>query len=135
MCYTWHKGGGENQIATCILKELTPLPFLVTYAVLFSDTCGGHNRNSHVAAMFLAVMQAVPHIQTVDFKFMISGHSCMKCDTDHGHIKKQKKKLQIPVSHSYDWSAVLEKPKKFKVTDLTFQEIIDFSSLQKDLSS
>jgi nicotinamide mononucleotide adenylyltransferase len=60
----------------------------------------------------------------------------MECDIDHGLIEKQKKKLQTPVSHAYDWYQLVcsvGKTKNFKVAELTFQDFIDFSSLQKTL--
>jgi hypothetical protein len=62
MFYMWYKGDGgrgENQIATCLFKELTSIPCHVTHA-LFCDTCGDQNKNSHVSVMFLAVMQTMP---------------------------------------------------------------------------
>jgi hypothetical protein len=71
----WHKGEGGSQIATCLFKELTSVPCHVTHVVLFSDAHGVQSKNTHVAVMFLPSMQAAPHIQAVDHKFMISGQS------------------------------------------------------------
>nr|CAH7765855.1 unnamed protein product [Callosobruchus chinensis] len=56
----WHEaagGRGGNQIGTCLFLELIHFHSNVKYVILYSDTCGGQNRNSHVAAMFLTVMQ------------------------------------------------------------------------------
>nr|CAH7749869.1 unnamed protein product [Callosobruchus chinensis] len=56
----WHEaagGRGGNQMGTCLFLELIHFHSNVKYVILYSDTCGGQNRNLHVAAMFLTVMQ------------------------------------------------------------------------------
>jgi hypothetical protein len=45
-------------------------------------------------------------------------------------IQKQKKKLQIPAPHPSDWYQLVhsvEKTRKFRVTELTFQDFTSFS--------
>lgn len=136
-CYMWHEaegGRGGNQIATCIFKELTSLPSQVSKVTLYSDTCGGQNKNSHVATMFLVAMQQNTHLEIVDHKFLISGHTHLECDVDHGLIEKQKKKLQVPISHPYDWYQLVRsvgKKKKFEVIELNHSDFLNFADLLK----
>ena len=40
--------------------------------------------------MFTVVMQELEHLQTVDHKFMISGHSHLECDYDHSVIERKR---------------------------------------------
>ncbi|XP_063216648.1 uncharacterized protein LOC134542596 [Bacillus rossius redtenbacheri] len=136
-CYMWHEGEGArgaNQVATCVLRELSELPEDVTHIILYSDTCGGQNRNSHVAAMFLYLMQQKCNLQLVDHKFMVSGHSHMECDTDHALIEKQKKKLRFTVSHPHDWYQLVRtvgRKNKFEVVELNHQDFLNFAELYK----
>lgn len=140
-CYMWHEaegGRGANQIATCLYRELFHLPEKVKNVVLYSDTCGGQNRNSHVAAMFLTIMQNRTHLEVIDHKFMVSGHSHLECDVDHGLIEKQKKKLQIPVSHPHDWYQLVRsvgKKNKFEVIEFTHRDFLNFADLFKSTLS
>lgn len=136
-CYMWNEtdgGRGANQVGTCIYKELITLPPQVTHVTLYSDTCGGQNRNSHVAAMFLFAIQENKKLEVIDHKFMVSGHSHLDCDVDHGLIEKQKKKLQFPIYHPHDWSQLIRsvgKTKKFLVRELTYKDFFDFAGLWK----
>lgn len=55
-CYMWHEaiaGRGSSEIATCIQKFSASLPQSVTHLIMYSDTCGGQNRNQHFASMCL----------------------------------------------------------------------------------
>lgn len=136
-CYMWHEaegGRGANQIATILYEELMNLPDEVNHVILYSDTCGGQNKNSHVSAMFLCLMQHKKTINIIDHKFMISGHSHMECDVDHGLIEKQKKKSEYPISHPYDWFQLVRtvgKKNKFIVNEMTHDKFLDFASLLK----
>lgn len=114
-CYMWHEAEGArgaNQIATCIFKQLSMLPEGVKQVVLYSDSCGGQNRNSHVSAMFLTLLQQRPQLKQIDHKFMVSGHSHLECDVDHGLIEKQKKKLHMQISIPHDWYQLVRTVKK-----------------------
>lgn len=51
---------------------------------MYSDNCGGQNKNSIFMAMCLAFLEQQDTIQIIDHKFMISGHTRMECDSDHG---------------------------------------------------
>lgn len=136
-CYMWHEaegGRGGNQIATCIFTELVSLPPDVKKVILYSDTCGGQNKNSHVAAMYMTVMQRNKNLEIIDHKFMVSGHSHMECDVDHALIEKQKKKLQMQISHPHDWYQLVRstgKKNKFIVKELTYDMFLNFSDLYK----
>ncbi|KAJ8872008.1 hypothetical protein PR048_028348 [Dryococelus australis] len=70
MCHEAEDARGGNKIATCIYKQLVSLPPDVEHVILYSDTCGGQNKNSHVSAMFLTAIQNIQHLKTVDHKFM-----------------------------------------------------------------
>ncbi|KAF3857119.1 hypothetical protein F7725_008978, partial [Dissostichus mawsoni] len=61
------------------------------HVVLYSDTCGGQNRNAGFSAMCLHAVKTLP-ISIIDHKFMESGHSQMECDSVHAAIETARKK-------------------------------------------
>ena len=143
-CYMWHEGQGAkggNQFASCILRHiLEEVPSDVEDIVLFSDTCSGQNRNSHVAAMYFVALQEHPSIQTIQHIFLVPGHTHLEVDNKHSVIerkKRQNERISVP-EEWYDLvkEAGMTDPKnfpegKFKVIRME-QEFFDFAALLKD---
>lgn len=88
---------GANEIASCMYKYLMDLPPNVAHFTMYSNTCGGQNSNSHFAAMCISVLQHSVTLQQIDHKFLLPGHTHMKCDSDHSLIEKMKKKYTAPI--------------------------------------
>jgi len=104
-CYMWHEargGRGANQIASCLFQFLQSLPSHVKEVSLYSDTCGGQNKNSHVAAMFLCMSQIRPDL-VINQKFLVPGHTHMECDSIHAQIERKKKKTDMSIHLPRDW--------------------------------
>lgn len=61
-CYVWHKGvagRGANEISTCVIKYLRDIDEAGEHrhVVLYSDTCGGQNRNRIVITAITSFLQ------------------------------------------------------------------------------
>jgi len=54
---------------------------------MFSDTCGGQNRNQNIAAVLLYAVQSIDHINVIEQKFLEKGHTYMECDSMHSAIE------------------------------------------------
>ena len=67
------------------------LPATIHHIKSLSDTCGGQNRNVHVAAAMLYAVRSLDHLHTTDLKFMESGHSSMEADLMHAAIERERK--------------------------------------------
>lgn len=134
-CYLWHEtvaNRGANEIASCIYKEVTSLPDSVKTVILYSDTCGGQNKNSHVAAMFTYLLQVKPTITEIHHKFLTPGHTHMECDSDHSAIERQKQKSQLIISRPHDWANLIRSTnKKFNVVEMEQKDFFDFAALLK----
>ncbi|XP_063225537.1 uncharacterized protein LOC134532706 [Bacillus rossius redtenbacheri] len=105
-CFAWTEINGKRgstEIGTCLFDYLTGLPEQVTEVSLFSDTCGGQNRNKHVAALLLYDVQTT-HLQEIEHKFLESGHTYMEVDSMHSAIEKAKK--YVPVYSMQDWLVI-----------------------------
>lgn len=53
--------------------------------IMYSDQCGGQNQNAKIAS-FSTYMDSSPNYmaETIDLKFLVSGHSCLPNDQDFG---------------------------------------------------
>jgi hypothetical protein len=69
------------------------LPPTVNHLILYSDRCGGQNKNNII--VFMDALQKIPNLQTIDQKFLIHGHT---------HMEKQKKRRQMSIEHPHDWA-------------------------------
>ena len=70
-CYLWSEVDGRrgsNEIGSCLLQYtqyLQSLPNSVQEISMFSDTCGGQNRNQNVTAVLYYAVQTI-HNQKSD---------------------------------------------------------------------
>lgn len=143
-CYTWTEINGKRgsaEIGTCLYKYLTHLPQHVKHVSFFSDTCGGQNRNQNVAAILLYfVQQGSNNIETIEHKFLESGHSMMECDSMHSAIESQKKYVSVYTMH--DWLNIFrlarskrgkKKNSQYIVSELKYDDFLDLPKVAKTM--
>jgi len=53
----------SSEIGFCLLKWIQTLPTEVTNITLFSDSCGGQNRNHNIMALMIYIVQTTNIIQ------------------------------------------------------------------------
>lgn len=109
----------------------SPPVFMILF---YSDTCAGQNKNSHVAAMLLCVIQARLNL-IINQKFLVPGHTHMKRDLIHALIERRKKncnkELHIP---RYWFNLVrncIKKENKIDVKVMYNSMFLDFAKLYK----
>ncbi len=96
-CYLWCEVDGKrgsNEIGSCLLKYIRQLAPTVKTLVLFSDSCGGQNRNQFVAAAMLWAAQK-SDLQEISLNFLESGHTQMECDAMHAAIEHEKRHKSV----------------------------------------
>lgn len=136
-CFIWDESQakrGANEIASCVNMALNDLPSGIKHVILYSDCCPGQNKNSIFMAMCLWLMQTNTNIETIDHKFMVSGHSRMECDSDHAIIEKAKKRYEHSIIVPHDWAVLVAssaKKRPFKVKEMVQSEILDYAALLK----
>ncbi|KAK9694909.1 hypothetical protein QE152_g33199 [Popillia japonica] len=82
----------------------------------------------------MSVFTEKKSIETIDHKFLISGHSHMECDTDHSVIERAKRKTTMKINHPYDWVQLMRSCKKktpFIVKVLDIPDFYNFAQLLK----
>ena len=82
---------GSQEVASCLYKHLNETASSATHLVLYSDACGGQNRNINLLCFLLYVV-ATPDFsyESIDHKFMVSGHSYLPNDRDFGSMESIK---------------------------------------------
>lgn len=116
-CFTWsevHGKKGSSEIGSILYHYLTYcLPKEIKVS-MFSDTCGGQNRNQYVASVLLwLVMQEDTHLDIIEHKFLESGHSYMEADSMHSAIETAKKNNDIYCMS--DWINVFKRARAKKI--------------------
>ncbi|CAH1107035.1 unnamed protein product [Psylliodes chrysocephalus] len=134
-CYMWSEVEGSRgpcEIASCLFHHLKSLPASIENVRLFSDTCGGQNKNQFVAAMFIYAVQVL-QINIIDQKFLVSGHSQMECDSMHARIETVAK--NVPVYLPHEWVSIAQRAKQNNPKYQVFQKadigFLDWKTLAK----
>lgn len=142
-CFMWHEaigGRGSDQIASCVFRKITMLPDNISHVTTYSDTCGGQNRNIHMAIMFSFVILKKPSISVIDQKFLLPGHTRLECDSDHARIERAKKQAEhAAIMTPRDWysfvrlvsskQSIRKEGKSFHVTPMANSDFLAFSKL------
>lgn len=55
--------------------------------ILWSDSCGGQNRNIKIVLILKTVLENHPSLQEIIIRFLVSGHSFLPNDSDFGDIE------------------------------------------------
>lgn len=100
---------GSQEVCSCVFKYLRMRESETSHLMVYSDACGGQNRNINVACMWMHIVASTDFKYTIiEHKFMISGHSYLPNDRDFGSIEKANRRIQ----HIFvpdDWCTLVEK--------------------------
>ena len=100
---------GSQEVSSSILKYLKLRASDATHLIVFSDACGGQNRNINITCFWMYVVSSNDFAYTVvDHKFMISGHSYLPNDRDFGSIENANRRTQH-VFVPEDWCTLVER--------------------------
>ena len=87
------------------MKWLNNLPEDIKDIRLYSDSCGGQNRNHLFAAMLMHVSRS--KVIKIKHCFLEPGHTHMEADTIHALIEKYKKSTSAIIEVPRDWSTTI----------------------------
>ena len=135
VCFMWHEATGKrgsNEIASCMYSYLQAIDPKINHIILYSDSCGGQNRNASMSAMMSYAVSSIPHISVIDHKYMVPGHSHLECDADQARIERARKQSDIEISIPHDWLQFVKTvrgKKCFKVVEMNSNTFYNFSDL------
>ena len=98
--------------------------------IVFSDVCGGQNRNINIACLWLYIVASSSFSYTlIDHKFMISGHSYLPNDRDFASIETENRKTQH-VFVPDDWCTLIRNACHVNPFVVTKMSTSDFFSIE-----
>lgn len=134
-CFTWNESvasRGANEISSVLYLWLNQNDISGrNKAILYSDTCGGQNRNRIVCTAIVQFLFKSTHIETVEQKFFEPGHSQNECDSMHSAIEgmvRKTCKVELPSGYIPIFKAA-NKDQPYNVTELRRKDIKDFEHL------
>ncbi|EZA54507.1 hypothetical protein X777_05486 [Ooceraea biroi] len=103
--YVWDEtlaSRGSQEIASCLIKHITKVT-TQKHVIAYSDACSGQNRNIKVALTWMKIVQSSDKaIETIDHKFLVSGHFFLPNNRDFGLIELDIKKTNyLYISEHY----------------------------------
>ncbi|XP_050518375.1 uncharacterized protein LOC126892750 isoform X1 [Diabrotica virgifera virgifera] len=106
-CYVWlegEAGRGAQEVGSCLFRHVLKARDMEAckHLILWSDSCGGQNRNIKIVLMLNAIFDVHPLLERITLRFLTSGHSFLPNDTDFGDIEcalKFQQRMYSPVDY------------------------------------
>lgn len=98
MC-CWYEGlagRGGNEIASCLLRVLNMGISSKRNIVVWSDNCTAQNKNRMIVFIYMFLVSC-GLFDTIEHRYLVSGHSFLQCDRDFAIIEKRKRKCALMV--------------------------------------
>lgn len=130
--YTYQEGSGNkgpNEVCTMLLRHINnKIPPEVKELYVFSDACGGQNRNHTLVRMLLALTMTGRFLKIHQY-FPVRGHSFLPCDRNFATVKRSVKKhdrVYTPAQYNDIIANAKSKEPKFEVETLEHGDFFDF---------
>ena len=125
--YSWPESvahRGANEVVSCLNHYFSTFLKDVDTLLLFSDSCGGQNKNS-IVIHFLFSLVRLGRFHQIQHFFPVRGHSFLPCDRDFAKTDTKKKTVErvyLP-EHWFDVIRSAKKTKPFNVVPVTREMI------------
>lgn len=90
------------------------MPNEATKIILYSDSCGGQNKNIKLTLLLKKYLHDLPPdnpLQSIEQEYFVSGHSYNSCDRCFGVIEKHRK-TKGDIYTPNDWIILINEAKK-----------------------
>lgn len=138
-CYVWiegEAGRGAQEVGSCLINFIrNKLDPNVKDLVLWSDCCGGQNRNIKIVVMLKAILHSHHTLRTISFKYLESGHTFLPNDTDFSKIETQLK-FHERIYTANEYMQVIRCCKKknpLHVTKMTKEDFLSSKNIEKNI--
>ena len=135
--YLWNEcvaNRGSSEIGSCILKFLETISADgVKSVTLYSDNCGGQNRNRFFMCMLWYALTAFS-FEKVEHKFLERGHTFNENDSMHSTIETALRKRSV--YETAQLATIIEGAritKPYEVAEMTEDDFFDFKELSKQV--
>lgn len=136
--YMWSENNasrGAQEIGSCLLKHFkNHISSDVTEIIMWSDSCGGQNRNIKLAMLLKSYLHNLTpddSLEIIKQKYYVSGHSYNSCDRCFGTIEKSRDKSS-GIFTPNDWVNLVKFAQKpaFNVTVMQENDFVSTAELE-----
>ncbi|XP_050518265.1 uncharacterized protein LOC126892670 [Diabrotica virgifera virgifera] len=120
---------GSSEIASVLLKYITSKPTRSENLVVFTDNCGGQNKNWLIMALWLQLVREKIY-KTIEHRFLVSGHTHLPSDRDFALIEKHKKYV-TQVFSPEEWFEIVRKSNRKNPSAVVEMSQDDFYSFDE----
>lgn len=123
---------GTQEIGSCLKKFINNITAPVENLILWSDSCGGQNRSIRLVLMIIHVLQQHPSLKTISLRYLQSGHSFMRNDSDFGDFECALKRHE-KVCTDVAYMKIMEDCRiqnKFQVNRMTLQDFFSIKPME-----
>lgn len=133
-CYVWvegQAGRGSQEVRSCSMKHIkNHVPATVKHLILWSDACGGQNRNIKITLLLKSILHTNQNLQTITLNFLMSGHTFLPNDSDFSDIESELKRLRRLYTPD-NYINIMRSCRKKKPFIVTKMETNDFFSVEE----
>ena len=125
-------GRGGDEIGSCILKYLKTKGICAKKLVIFSDNCGGQNKNWNIMAIWSYLIHT-KQFEEIEHYFLITGHTYLSSDRYFAKIEKYQRGQPNVYSPSH-WRDIIQscgRKHKFDVIEMECRDFFWHNSFKK----
>lgn len=134
--YIWNEatsGRGSCEIASCVFKFLEQQSIMgKKEAILYSDNCGGQNRNKNFVAM-LSYAKSKFQFKKIQHKFLERGHTQSENDSMHAAIEHKSRHVSIYTTPQWAATVRISRSRPYQVKELHSEDFFDFKCLAESV--
>lgn len=130
-------GRGSQEVGSCLKKYIDENCTGIEELVLWSDSCGGQNRNIRIVLMLKHILHNHPTLQKITMRFLIPGHSFLPNDSEFGDVESHLKCYQRLYTDE-DYIRVMKvcrKKNPFTVTKLGKEDFFSTKNLEEGITN
>lgn len=128
---------GANEVGTVLYKWLCKVAEdqKPRHIVMYCDCCAGQNRNRFIVAMLLYAITHLINVETLELKYLLSGHTYMQVDSMHAAIEFQTR--SVTVQAPSEWTAIVRNARKepfpYEVEWLPYSSFLDWKHVEANI--
>lgn len=135
-CEVWVEGTagrGSQEVGSALKKYILENCLNIEELILWSDSCGGQNRNIKIVLMMKHVLHSHPTLKKITMRLLIPGHTFLPNDSEFGDVESHLKSHQRLYTDD-DYINVMKTCRKkspFTVTKLVkedFKSVVELES-------
>lgn len=129
---------GAQEVGSCLwIYIANNVSKSVEKLILRSDFCGGQNRNIKLVLMLKYSLEEFTHLESIQLRFSVSGHSFLPTDSDFGEVEcvlKRQTKM-ISLENYLQVMKFCRRKRPIDVVSMNKKNFVGTQKLEKEISN